>query len=140
MNEKCNKIGRIAMGVALADTIKPKHSNSRMANLCRKLRQRCEWKLSFMRATKKEREQILENIELFKKETGWDKGGRRLETFAAFVLALLDKDDNVQGIIEAINDIVNFLEQTEKTPDACNWSGALAFEKWSKIWEKGLDV
>jgi len=132
--ESLKKVATIAMPIAIFDFINVEKPG-RMKNLYTKLLKQCEKRLAELPTlAKSDHLKIKEKIYAFGKAAGWEKQEKRIETYIAFCLCLLDEQEKVTGIIEALNDICSFMENIGKSPQACMWSGALAFEKWETVW------
>lgn len=128
---------RIGMALALADYLADMPSNSRMNNLMGRLKSQCVKRLQYMigrRSMRPDHEKLVrDKMAEFGKETGWENKSKHLATYCAFLLALFEKYPEA-GIIAALNDISEFLEQGDNSPLACMPAGVTAFEKWERIW------
>ena len=136
MNGILQQKARIGMALALSDYLETPR-NGRINNLLGRLRTQCIKRLAYMIGRGNmpiEQEALVrKNMEAFGKATGWEGKAKHAATYTAFLLAMFEKHPE-DGIIGALNEISDFLEGGDNSPRACACAGALACEKWEKIW------
>jgi len=74
----------------------------------------------------------------FDQKTGWkDNKKMHVGTYISFCLCILESyhDESALNISDILRQIMTLFEAECDWSEPNNWAGALAFERWEKVWE-----
>lgn len=132
--QKIQTIAELAFSQALVDQLLPKTKTGRLKSLYVKLDK--ELSIQFRKLKKisdAEKRQAKKLIIQFADLTKWEGKPLHICTKVNFLLAMYDEKEYADSIIKILIQIYEYFDRSGFAPKPCEWSAALALNKWEKI-------
>ena len=127
-------LAELAFAIALSDQLLPTLPNSRFKALLLRLSKACVTEVKKLkRITDSERQAAARMVLLFADKTKWEGKPLHICTKVNFMLALYDTRKYGAALIPILNEIYDYFARIKDAPKACEWSAALAMDKWEEV-------
>ena len=136
--KKSRQVSDLAMVAALAQYAEAAGiEDEKKRYLFGKLKSRIDKRFSRLQASMAELRTAYDKGMAFDKVTGWRNNKRmHVGTYCSFCLCILESytDDLALNITDILRQICGLFEDCGEWSGACDWAGALAFERYEKVW------
>lgn len=127
-------LSELAFAIALPDQLLPGLPNGRLKSLLTRLSKACVIEAKKLKhVSNAERKEAEKRILLFADKTKWEGKPLHICTKVNFMLALYDNRAYGQRLIPILNEIYEYFARVKDAPKACEWSAALALDKWEEV-------
>jgi len=135
MNHKSTKLAEIALAMALHDQVAPQLKPCRLLGQLKRLHRESVKSIKdhILPVTNDDRREAYKIISRFADISRWDGKPLHIITKINFMLALYDTRPHCRNLIEPLNEIYKHFARVCDATSACEWSVALADEKWEGI-------